>query len=413
MVTFLGILKFILAFSFVMGSIALVHEFGHYITAKLSGVWVLEFGIGFGKRIFKIKLGETLYSLRPLPVGGFVRLAGMDNVKEDYEEALKEAEEKGEECEIELDPDIPMVSRDDDRSFEKVNSFAKLVILAAGSIMNFVWTAVLYSIIAMIMGAPMTNIEVKRVMPGRPAEVAGLKSGDIIMEINGQVLSDYNDGLKIIEKSYAKPLSVKVLRKHPKTMSAIGGGITMKMDAADTATYEMFTSEKLDFTLMPDGTETKATIGIELTANVYDYKEDVSVFEAMKMGTEAAVNVIARTIMALASMFSGKAPADLAGPVKVAEMINTQTQKGWEELLHLTALLSANIGLINLLPFPVLDGGRIIFVIIRFFLGIINSILGLHLVFKREWEEYVHFAGMFVLLGLIIFVTYKDIVSFF
>ena len=396
------IVKTILSICFVLVSIALVHEFGHYITAKLSGIWVLEFAIGFGNRLFKKRVGETLYSFRPFPLGGFVRLAGMDNLEEESE---------GEE-QPEPDPDLPQVPPDHPKSYLSRPRWAKILVLAAGSIMNLVWAIVLFIIIYSISGGPISNIAVIEAMEGRPAYEAGIRDGDIITAINGQKLTDSVDGIRIIHENAGKPVTFSVLRNHPIPKSSAGGAILQEDLAVNGKSYEVHDQENLEFTVIPEGEVGSAKIGIKLMPNTYDFKT-LPFSKAVVRGIEDGFNVIAQTVGGLARMVTGRTQADVAGPVKIMKMIKDQSDKGIFDLLYLTAILSVNIGLINLLPLPVLDGGRIVFLILEFFFSIINAITGLKLAITQRVEENIHFIGMLCLLALLVFVTYKDIASFF
>ncbi len=397
------VVKTFLSISFVLVSIALVHEFGHYFTAKLAGIWVLEFAIGFGNRLIKIKWGETLYSFRPLPLGGFVRLAGMDNVEEEAETTEEPPEP---------DPDLPMVPPDHPKSYLSRPAWAKVLVLSAGSIMNLVWAVVLFVMIYSISGGPLTNIAVVDAPAGRPAYEAGIRSGDIITSINGNKLTDWSDGIRLINDSAGKPVQLSVSRNHPLGKSAAGGGILQDDTAATEASYEIHDQETLEVSVIPEGTAGSGKIGISLAPNNYDFQK-LPFNKAFIKGVNDSFNVIAQTVTGLFKMFTRQTQADVAGPVKIMKMIKDQSSKGIFDLLYLTAILSVNIGLINLLPLPVLDGGRIVFVLLEVLFKFLNGLMGLKLAITPKVEETIHFAGMICLLCLLVFVTYKDILSFF
>ncbi len=404
MLAFLYIaVKTILSISFVLVSIALVHELGHYVTAKLSGIWVLEFAIGFGNRLIKKQWGETLYSLRPFPLGGFVRLAGMDNVEE---ENLPEGEKP------EVDEDLPMVPANHPKSYMSRPAWAKVVVLSAGSIMNLVWAIVLFISIYAIAGGPLTNIAVLEAPVGKPAYVAGIRSGDIITAVDGQKISDWSDGVGIINQSAGKEILLTVARNHPIRKSAAGGGILKEDVAVNNGTYEIHDQEILSIKVMPEGSMGSAKIGIALAPNNFDF-QSLPFSKAVSKGVNDGLNVIVQTVGGLFKMFTRETQADVAGPVKIMKMIKDQSSKGIFDLLYLTAILSVNIGLINLLPLPVLDGGRIVFVLLEVIFGFINRLAGLKLAITPKVEESIHFVGMLCLLTLLVFVTYKDIMSFF
>lgn len=409
MLSLWAIISAILSISFVLVSIALVHEFGHYITAKLTGIWVLEFAIGFGNRIFKKQIGETLYSLRPLPLGGFVRLAGMDNIEEDEETEDEKGKEKEEE---EVDEDLPLVPVDHPKSYVNKPRWAKMLVLSAGSIMNMVWAIVLFIGIYLIAGGPVSNISVVDVMEGRPAQEAGILPGDIITAINGEKLTDWSQGVGMIQRAGETEVVLSVSRNNPVPKSAAGGGILQNDIAVNSHSYEVHNQEILEIIVTPSGPVGSAQIGISLAPNQYDF-QSLPTLVAIKRGVNDSLSIIGQTLTGLYRMFSRQTQADVAGPVKIMQMIKDRSAKGFVDLLYLTAILSINIGLINLLPLPVLDGGRIVFLLLEAIFSVINSISGLKLAITPKVEENIHFAGMIFLLSLLLFVTYKDIMSFF
>lgn len=397
------IIKTFLSICFVLVSIALVHEFGHYITAKLAGIWVLEFAIGFGNRLIKKQWGETLYSLRPLPLGGFVRLAGMDNTEEETPADGQEPEP---------DPDLPIVPADHPKSYTTRPAWAKILVLSAGSIMNLVWAIVLFIAIYSISGGPITNIAVVDATAGKPAYEAGIRSGDIIVAIDGVKLSDWSDGIKMINNAASKTVILSVLRNHPIRKSSAGGGILQDDIATNGSSYEIHDQETLELKVVPEGEPGSGKIGISLAPNNYDF-QTLPFSKAVLKGINDGTNIIVQTVGGLFKMFTRQTQADVAGPVKIMKMIKDQSSKGLFDLLYLTAILSVNIGLINLLPLPVLDGGRIVFVLLEVIFSFINRLSGLKLAITPKVEETIHFAGMLCLLCLLVFVTYKDIMSFF
>jgi regulator of sigma E protease len=415
MLAFLWVaIKTIFAICFVLISIAMIHEFGHYITAKMCGVWVLEFAIGFGERIWKKRFGETLYSLRPLPLGGFVRLAGMDNVEEEKEEG-KEGEDENKEKEKEKeeeDPDLPKVPADHPKSYLSRPWWAKVIVLAAGATMNLVWAMILLSLIYIFAGGPISNIAVLEAPRDKVAYKAGVRNGDIIYAINGEELKDWSRGMALINNNPGKEITLSIIRNHPINKDASAGGIMRDNIAYSNNSYQTHDEEKLDIKVIPEGSMGSAKIGIGLAPNNYDYTK-LPLGTAIQRGCEDAINIIAQTIDGLYRMITGQTKADVAGPVKIMKMIKDQSSKGWTDLFYLTALLSVNIGLLNLLPLPVLDGGRIVFVLLDVLFSIFNKIFKTKLVVNQKVEESIHFVGMICLILLMIYVTFKDVISFF
>lgn len=390
----------------------MIHEFGHYITAKMCGVWVLEFAIGFGERIWKKRFGETLYSLRPLPLGGFVRLAGMDNVEEEKEEGKEGEGDNKEKEKEEEDPDLPKVPADHPKSYLSRPWWAKVIVLAAGATMNLVWAMILLSLIYIFAGGPISNIAVLEAPRDKIAYKAGVRNGDIIYAINGEELKDWSRGMDLINNNPGKEITLNIIRNHPINKDASAGGIMRDNIAYSNNSYQTHDEEKLDIKVIPEGSMGFAKIGIGLAPNNYDYTK-LPIGTAIQRGCEDAINIIIQTIDGLYRMITGQTKADVAGPVKIMKMIKDQSSKGWTDLFYLTALLSVNIGLLNLLPLPVLDGGRIVFVLLDVLFGIFNKIFKTKLVVNTKVEESIHYVGMICLIILMIYVTFKDVVSFF
>lgn len=413
-------LKTIFSICFVLGSIALVHELGHYLTAKLTGIWVLEFAIGFGNRLLKIKWGETLYSIRPFPLGGFVRLAGMDTEEEEEkkEEGQSEATDgaeatpKAEEPPEDPDDKLPQLAPDDPRGYPSKPRWAKVLVLAAGSIMNMFWAVVLFVVIYAVSGGPLTNIMVMDALKDQPAYQAGVRAGDTITAIDGVVLEDWSEGVKMIQSAGGRSLVLDIARDHPTPRGAFGGGVLSGDYAVNRGSYEIHRRELLKVTVVPTGVEGSGRIGISLAPNNFDFRV-LSFGKACQRGFDAAVSMTMQTVNGLYKMVVRETQADVAGPVKIMQMIKEQAHKGIFELLYLTAMLSINIGLINLLPLPVLDGGRIVFVLLEAVFAVLRMLTGINLAITPKVEENIHFVGLLFLLTVLLLVTYQDIRSFF
>ncbi|HNV69323.1 MAG TPA: M50 family metallopeptidase [Candidatus Ozemobacteraceae bacterium] len=416
--TLFAIIKGFLAICFVFGSIVLVHELGHFLTAKWSGIWVIEFALGFGKRMVRFRIGDTLYSLRPFPLGGFVRLAGMDT-PEDTEE--KKPDEPGTDAEkaVEtppepVDPDdvTPELAPDDPRGYPAKPRSLKMLVLAAGSIMNLVWAVVIFFIMFTVFGGPLSNIYVTDATPGEPAALAGIRSGDVVTAINGTKIREWTDGIKVIQANGGSPITLDVVRDHPEPRPGFGGGLVQMNRAVTPGMYELYRRETLQIKVTPTGGPGSGRIGIKLGANTYDFQV-LALDHAATKAFESTRDIIAQTLGGLLRMLSRQTEADVAGPVKIMQMITQQSQKGFVDLLQMTALLSINIGLLNLMPFPVLDGGRILFLLIEAFLAFINFLTGLKLALDPKWEENIHFIGMLFLLVVLVMVTVGDIRGLF
>lgn len=420
----LTVIQTLLSICFVLGSIALVHELGHYATAKLTGIWVIEFAIGFGNRLIKLKFGDTIYSLRPFPLGGFVRLAGMDAPEEEEPapatapppdgapnphagDGASEATPPAPDPSVDPD-DLIQVDPDDPRGFPTKSRWVRALVLSAGSIMNLVWAVVLFVIIYGVAGGPLSNIQVLDAMPGQPASQAGIRAGDLITAINGVPIEDWSEAIRIIQKHGGEAIVLDVARDNPVPKAGFGGGLLQDDYSYDRGEFAVHNRAILKITVVPAGAPGSGRIGIGLAPNNYDYRV-LPLGRAIKKGWESALGIILQTVAGLAKIITRETQADVAGPVKIMQMIKEQSSKGIFELLYLTALLSVNIGLINLMPLPVLDGGRIVFVLLETIFAFLNFLTGWKLAITPKWEERIHFLGMMFLLALLLLVTYQDI----
>lgn len=315
--------------------VVLVHEFGHFIVAKLSGIRVNEFSIGMGPLLFSKQKGETQYSLRAIPIGGFVQLEGEDE------------------------------ETDDPRSFGNASPFKRILVLLAGAFMNFVLAILAFTILASIIGVPTTTIDV--VGDGSPAMNAGIVKGDKILEIDGESIKEWYEISPAINNSENEKLVIKLER--------------------DGKIQEVqVTPELRDGNKVIDIQPMFANTGVNF----------------IKSGFNNTIRVITEVYGYLGQMISGKVGVNnLSGPVGIVMIIGESTKAGLFGLLSMIGLISANLGAINLVPFPALDGGTI-------FITLIEMIIG------RELPEKARIAisstGLILLLGLIIYVTiFNDI----
>ncbi|MCR5482760.1 MAG: RIP metalloprotease RseP [Clostridia bacterium] len=314
------------------------HEFGHFIVAKAVGVKVNEFSLGMGPALFSRQKGETLYSLRLLPIGGYCAMEGEDE------------------------------ESDDARAFNKKPAWAKIAVIFAGPFMNVVTAVIVMTIIVISLGV--ATCELDTVDEGGPAWNAGVRPGDVVTAMDGQPIEHWND--------------IRVIATDHKSDDV---SLTVERDGREM-TFEM-KAERAE-----DG---RSVVGINPVLSRNPVK-------ALGYGAKACWNMLTSMVDILHSLFNGEVPvSDLSGPVGVVYAVNTTIKHGAVYLGYLTALISLNLALVNLLPFPALDGGRIVFVIIRLFTG---------RVITDAIEAKVHFAGIILLFALMIYVTWQDIVRF-
>ncbi|MTI82235.1 MAG: RIP metalloprotease RseP [Firmicutes bacterium] len=340
-----------LASIFVFGILIFFHELGHFMVAKSVGIQVHEFSLGFGPKIFGFKRGDTDYNLRIFPLGGFVRMAGMDP-GEDEEE-----------------PDY-----DDENGFNSKTVGQRAGVIAAGPIMNFALAAVLLAVVFMINGAPEVTTHVGDVVKDSPAYEAGIKSGDRITAVNGEPVDEWTEMVTEVNKNAGNEMSV-----------------TVERDGAERKL--VLTPEKSE-----DG---RYIIGIQNDPDKVTVK-DINLLEALWKGTQTTYQVTVLIITFVGKMIVQQAPMDLGGPVRVVAEIGNAAQVGIFNLLQLAAFLSINLGLFNLFPIPALDGSRLVF------LGW-EKIAGKPV--DPAKEGFIHMIGFGLLLLLMVFITYNDILN--
>lgn len=313
--------------------IVLIHEFGHFIMAKACGVYVDEFSLGMGPKLFSIKGKETMYSIRLLPIGGYVKMMG-------------EEEEFS-----------------DERSFSNKPVFQRMLIIIAGPVMNFLLTLVIFAGIHFYVGSP-SNI-IQEVIPNFPAQEVGLKENDKIVKVNQKKVSKWEDTSKMIEKSSNKEISITIERNNKQEI----------------------------LKLTPKSVDGKTMIGIvpKRSRNLIE-----SSVKSIKMTGDFLIQ--------MSSMFTGKVKIeDVSGPVGIVKVIGDTAQKGLINLVYLSGIISLNLGFLNLIPIPALDGGRFLFLLVE-------AIRGKKV--NQEKEAMVNLVGFAVLMLLMIVVTVHDVVKF-
>ena len=364
----------ILYFILILGIIVLVHEFGHFFFAKLFGVYVYEFSIGMGPKIFgkKSKNGETEYCIRAIPIGGFVQLAG----------------EGGEE-----DENIPKK-----RLLQSKPAWQRLLIMFFGAGNNFILTIILLFSLGLFVGCPSNTNVVQSIVPESPAEIAGINSGDYIINVDGNKISNLDD-LQL----YLTIATNKVTEERKKDLEDIGNVEVKEETKSQKYSFEVTVkrgeeTKKLVVEPLDEATAEKlgSTVGIG-----FDSKVSHGFFASIKYAFTKTGSLIKQMFMTIKELFKGSIGVkNLSGPVGILRTVNDTKSNGFVNLVYLLALLSLNVGFINLLPFPAFDGGRILF------LGI-EKIIGKPI--KPEVENTINNIGFFLLLGLVALVTLGDI----
>lgn len=334
-----------------LGLIISIHEFGHFIAAKKSGVHVDEFSIGMGPIIFKKKpkKSETTYSLRLFPIGGFVSMA--------------EKEEKGSKIKK-------------DKVLENKGFFHILWVFINGIVFNFLLAIVLFFISGLIYGRPVSEPVVKEAVEGKPAFIAGVETGDRIIEVNGVSIHTWDDFLLEVSAKKKKDNYEFVLEKTD--------GTTKTVNIVPDITTNEKGEEVRVFGIVSEGTTYKKGLVNALKyAFIGVYDNSVTIFRI------------------LGSLFTGQVSVkNLSGPVGIYSIVDQVKSQGFETLIYLTAYLSINVGIVNLIPIPVFDGGRIFILIIE---KIIRRKTG------EKLENALNYIGFGLMILLMLFVTFNDI----
>jgi regulator of sigma E protease len=314
------------------------HEFGHFLLAKISDIKVREFSLGMGPAIFKIKFGETDYSIRILPLGGFVKMEGEDE------------------------------KTNDPRAFNNKPVLFRTAVIFAGPAMNFVLAILLMAAIGFFAGVATTRISV---IPGEPAYYAGIKNGDTIYSVDGVKVNNWEEVVNIISQKPGKNIKVVVMRD------------------GKYFTYNLKTAVEPE--------TQRGIIGIKSIVVKHSFVESI------KSGAQRTFLVSKMVLYGLVQALMGKTKADVMGPAGIVHLIGEAAKVGIFNLMYLAAIISINLGLFNLLPIPALDGSRL------FFLGI-EGLRGKPI--EPEKEGLIHFIGFTLLMILMIFIFYKDIMRF-
>ncbi|MCG8641058.1 MAG: RIP metalloprotease RseP [Desulfobacterales bacterium] len=349
------------AFIVVIGILVFIHEFGHFIVARLCGVGVEVFSLGFGPKIFTKNIGGTEYCISAIPLGGYVKMVG---------------QEPGTEAEVD-DPEAD----NSDESFNRKKLWQKSLIVAAGPVFNFLLAIFifygLYQFVGVYMGSPVVG----EVMEDSPALAAGIKPGDVIKKINQKEIESFEDVARIIASGKDRPLKVIIERN---------GLLREKVVTPMPSKGKNAFGEEID----------KFVIGIIGTAE--PIQKRFNPVEAMGRAFRDTYAIVNLTLVSVVKMIEGSVSKDnLAGPIMIAQMAGKQAKAGIENFAWFIALLSVNLGIINLFPIPVLDGGHLLFFAIEAVTGKpVNDRL----------REKLMQVGAALLVTFMVFVFYNDIV---
>ena len=340
-----------------LGVLIVFHEFGHFLLAKLSGVGVLTFSVGFGPKLWVKKKGETEYALSAFPLGGYVKMVG-----EDPEEEVKAV--------------------DLERSFAHKSLLKRTAIVAAGPGFNLLLAVFLLMVVFLFYGVPVLSNLVGAVEPDSPAAQAGIQKGDRIVAVDGQEVTAWDDLSSAIKQSGGQPLALRVQRS--------GEEVAMTVQPRKREVKNIFGELKEDW-MIGIGSQVsieKGDPGLAVS------KAFIQTYEYSKLTLIGLYKMITREV----------SPRNLGGPILIAQMAGQQAQEGIGSFLAFLAVLSINLGVLNLLPVPVLDVGHLFFFAVEAIIGRPVSL---------KYREKAQQVGIFLLLLLMIFAFANDIFRLF
>lgn len=369
MLDLFGDLRTLVIFLVTFTLIIAVHEFGHYITARLLGMKVLEFAFGFPPRLFAWRHAGIDYSVNAIPFGGFVRILGQDDFA------------------------IRQQGEGEPGSFSSKPWWAQAIVLAAGVVMNFVLAlVVLFGAFLLGTTAPTGDVRIIEVKPGSPAEVAGVRSGDKVLEIDG---TDFTNSNAIVAYTYRQAGLTRagVPMEPPRRPLPIT--LELERDGQPIPPISVTPRQEL-----PEGEGPMGLVLEDVTAPI-----SVSPIEAAGSAWALTVDVV-QQIAALPGQLLGTGeslpggPPQIGGPIEIFRVTDQVAEFGPTALMRLIGVLSINLGVLNIIPFPALDGGRLLFVLIG---GIFRRRL------SPQVEAMIHAVGFVLLLGVLVLVSIADI----
>ncbi len=349
----------VVAFLIVLGILVFIHELGHFLAARLCGVGIQVFSLGFGPKLFKKRLGMTEYCICAVPLGGYVKMVGDE-------------------------PDAVLTPEEKELSFNHKSLFKKSLIVAAGPAFNFFLAILIFYLLFQFSGIYFSKPEIGEVIDRSPASEAGLEPGDVIIEMDSKPVESFEQVSDLIRDSRGRDLNVVLDRNGQQIHTVISPRLGTGKDVFG-----------LD--------EQRYLIGISTTGKtIHKY---LNPMQAMGHSLEKNYEIVQLTIVSIKKMIEGTVSSDnLGGPILIAQMAGTQAKAGLKNFAFFVALLSINLGIINLFPIPVLDGGHLMF-------------FGIEAVTRKPVNERVREVltqmGMALIIILMVFVFYNDILRLF
>ncbi len=350
-------IDYVLPFLVVLGVLIFFHELGHFLVAKYFGIKVLKFSLGFGPKLLGKKIGETEYLISTIPLGGYVKMLG----------------ENG-------DDDDPIPPEDEAKSFSHKPVIQRIAVVAAGPIFNLLLALLIFFGSYAVTGIQVLTTEIGQVRQGSPADNAGLQKGDLILALDDKDTSTWPQLKEMVQGNQGEPIRVTVERK--------GDVITVTIVPEMSVVKNIF-GEEISTPLL----------GIVSAGTFREIK--LNFFGAVKEGFLKTWEIIKLTCLTVVKLFQGIVPLKtLGGPILIGQMTGELAKESWAYLIPFTGVISINLGILNLLPVPILDGGFIIFLLIELIIGHPLNIK------KREFAQKF---GIGLLVLLMIVVIYNDI----
>ncbi|ARD49329.1 RIP metalloprotease RseP [Sporosarcina sp. P37] len=415
----------VIAFIVIFGTLVAFHEFGHFLFAKKAGIMVREFAIGMGPKILAIRKGETQYTIRLLPIGGYVRMAGEDfdtvelqpgyrvglllnaqneiekiylnrnvsnpnilNVEVEKSDLDKELyiegyDEDGQLVHLKIARTAMIIEKGQetliapyDRQFESKSLGKRAMAIFAGPLFNFILAFFIFLALGLINGVPTNEPIISEVKPDTPAQTAGLKKDDVVTGVDGKSISSWAQFSEAIQNSPGVPMNLEV-------------------DRAGKPVSLQVTPETIE-----DAGREFGQIGV-----IYSSPLEKGVIKSIVFGAEQTYTWTVKIFELLGMLVTGQFTIDaLSGPVGIYKATEEVAQYGIFNLMNWGAVLSINLGIMNLLPLPALDGGRLLFFL---FEGLRGKPI------DKQKEGMVHFVGIMLLMVLMLVVTWNDIQRFF
>ncbi|EFK10545.1 RIP metalloprotease RseP [delta proteobacterium NaphS2] len=349
---------YVLPFLVVLGVLIFFHELGHFLVAKYFGITVLKFSLGFGPKLIGKKIGETEYLVSAIPLGGYVKMLGENDDEEED----------------------PIPPEDEEKSFSHKPPIQRIAVVGAGPVFNLLLALLIFCASFGFSGMQVLTTEIGQVREGSPADQAGLKKGDLIVSIDNMDTDTWPQLKEFVQENQGEPIKLTLLRN--------GQPITVTVIPEMSVVKNIF------------GEDIKTPLlGVVSAGSFKEIK--LGFLGALKEGVLKTWEIIKLTCLTVVKLFQGIVSIKtLGGPILIGQMTGQLAEQSWSYLIPFTAVISINLGILNLLPVPILDGGFIVFLLIELIIGRPLNVK------KREFAQKL---GIGLLILLMIVVIYNDI----